>query len=139
MMVTGTIGTDAVGHDRHPEGAITLSPIELAYFLGDELRRIALRITGSHAAAHDVTQEVFVRVLTRGGYDPSKGTLEVWLHTVAHNTAIDWVRREAAHQRRLVHTGGIHSATMPVVEDTVTERIQADHVRAAVARLQVRN
>ena len=139
-MVTGTTGsvmahTDSLKRADPTAGAYPPSPIELAYFLGDEIRRIALRITRSDSAAHDVTQEVFVRVLTRGGYDPSKGTPEVWVHMVAHNTAIDWLRRETAHRRRLAQTGAIHSATFPVVEETVTARLEANHLRVAVAQL----
>ena len=136
-ITTDTDGTGAIDVDlaRHPYDPTDPSPIELAYQLCDEIRRIALRVTHSETAAHDVTQEVFVRVLTRGGYDPGKGTLEGWLRIVAHGTAIDWVRRETAHQRRLLHNGAVHAATMTVVEDAVAARMQAVHLRAAIAQL----
>lgn len=140
MMVTGTISsaiarTDVMDRADLTAGANPRSPIELAYLLSKDIRRIALRITRSDSAAHDVTQEVFVRVLTRGGYDPSKATPEVWVHIVAHNTAIDWLRRETAHRRRLAQSGAIHTATIPVVEETVTARLEANHLQVAVAQL----
>lgn len=140
MMVTSTTGTKFThtgAHERegHANDTDRRTPIERASARRDEIRYIARRITRSESAAHDVTQDVFVRVLTRGGYDPSKGTLEVWLHTVAHNTAVDWVRRETAHQRRLAETGALHSATSQIVDETVTDRMQADDLRAAVKQL----
>ncbi len=59
----------------------------------------------------------------------------MWLHTVAHNTAVDWVRRETAHQRRLADSTAIRSASTPIVEETVTDRMQADQLHAAVSQL----
>ncbi len=111
------------------------SATELASVFGEGIRRIAYRVTGSEGAALDVTQEVFVRVLSRPGFDSSRGTFERWLQVVTRSTAIDWVRREAAHQRRVARVGALHSATIPVVEEAVIARVQADRVRVAVAQL----
>lgn len=108
---------------------------ELARRYGEEIRRVALRVTQSETAAQDVMQEVFVRIILTGGFDASRGSLERWLQIVTQNTAIDWIRRETAHQQRSIRVGAIHSATTIVVEEAVTARGEAAHVRAAVAQL----
>lgn len=111
---------------------------ELAHRYGEEIRRTALRLTRSDVAAQDITQEVFLRVICNGGFDPRRGSLDRWLQMVTRNTAIDWIRREAAHQQRVTRVGAMHSAAVLVVEDTVTAREQAADVRAAVAQLPPR-
>jgi RNA polymerase sigma factor (sigma-70 family) len=111
------------------------SASELARRHGEEIRRMALRLTRSESAAQDIAQDVLVRVISRGGFDSTRASLDRWLRIVTRNTAIDWVRREAAHQQRLVRIGALHSASTVDVEDTVTERVQAIRVRAAVAEL----
>jgi RNA polymerase sigma factor (sigma-70 family) len=112
-----------------------LSPSELARRYGDGIRKVALRVTRSEPAAQDVMQEVFVRVLASGGFDASRGSLEGWLHAVTHRAAVDWIRREAAHQRRLIRVGAIHCATTVAVEEAASARGEAARVRAAVAQL----
>jgi RNA polymerase sigma factor (sigma-70 family) len=107
----------------------------LADRYGEEIRQTALRLTRSEVAAQDITQEVFLRIARTGGFDPCRGSIDGWLQMVTRNTAIDWIRREAAHQRRVIRVGAMHSATVVVVEDTVTARAQAADVRDAVARL----
>ncbi len=70
-----------------------------------------------------------------GGFDPSRASVERWLQIVTRNSAIDWVRREAAHQQRVTRVGAIHSATTVDVQEAVTDRVQASRVRDAVAQL----
>jgi RNA polymerase sigma-70 factor (ECF subfamily) len=105
---------------------------------GEGIRRTAFHLTRSEAAAQDITQDVFLRVLCNGGFDPRRGTVKAWLQIVTRNTAIDWIRREAADKDRVTRVGAMHGATVTEVEDTVTARSQADQVRAAVAQLPAR-
>lgn len=111
---------------------------ELVHRHGDEIRRTALRLTRSEIASEDITQEVFLRVICKGGFDSSRGSLDRWLQIVTHNTAVDWIRREAAHQQRLTRVGAIHHATAVVVEEAVAARVQASDVRYAVTQLPTR-
>ena len=80
-------------------------------------------------------QEVFVRIMLSGGFDANRGSLERWLNAVTHNTAIDWIRREAAQQQRIIRVGAIYSATTVAVEEVASARGEAASVRAAVAQL----
>lgn len=65
-------------------------------FVQDNLRRVFLiiyRIVGNVADAQDLTQEAFIKALQRG--DQLKDTQKAaqWLSRIAHNTAIDFLRR----------------------------------------------
>lgn len=57
-----------------------------------------LRITRDQSVAEDLVQELFIRVWTRvGNFDSSKGTLGVWILSIARNMGIDYVRSAHAH------------------------------------------
>ncbi|HEX4907549.1 MAG TPA: sigma-70 family RNA polymerase sigma factor, partial [Actinomycetes bacterium] len=61
---------------------------------------LAARVTGDHAAAEDVTQEVFLHLWERPWvFDPDRGRLRAWLATMAHHRAVDRLRRTAARDR----------------------------------------
>lgn len=63
------------------------------------LLRYTARITNSATAAQDVVQNVFIK-LFRGweeGMHPTRN-LKAWLYRVAHNEAIDYIRRESRLQ-----------------------------------------
>lgn len=126
-----------IGADERTASAL-MAPAdfnELVTTYAPRLLRVARLVTGSDNAAQDVTQEVFLRVWKNGGYDATRGSLDAWLQTMTRNIAIDWLRCESAHRRRLTLVGSIHTATAAVVDETVVARSQAACVRAAVARL----
>jgi RNA polymerase sigma-70 factor (ECF subfamily) len=55
---------------------------------------LTLRILGDAAAAEDVTQDVFLKLWRQPDrYNPDRGALGSWLLSVAHNRAIDVLRR----------------------------------------------
>jgi RNA polymerase sigma-70 factor (ECF subfamily) len=73
--------------------------------------RFALHMSGSHAVAEDVTQEVFLVLIKSGArYDASRGSVQAFLYGIARNC----VKR---HQER----GGVHvpidAATRTQIED----------------------
>jgi RNA polymerase sigma-70 factor, ECF subfamily len=52
------------------------------------LFRFALHMTGSAAAAEDITQDVFIQLICKpGSYDVSKGSLPAYLFGIARNLA----------------------------------------------------
>jgi RNA polymerase sigma-70 factor (ECF subfamily) len=95
---------------------------------------VALRTTGDRSAADDVTQDVFLKLWARPlSLDLTKGTTRAWLGRVAHNRAVDWVRSEAAHDRRhRVNAGGTGP---PDVQEALDAVFRAAEVRAALEAL----
>jgi RNA polymerase sigma-70 factor, ECF subfamily len=52
-----------------------------------------VRITHDQSVAEDLSQELFLRIWNRGReFDASKGTLGVWILSIARNMALDFVR-----------------------------------------------
>jgi len=64
---------------------------------GQIVYSLFLRITHNETAAEDLVQELFMRVWHRAGeFDSSKGSLGVWIMSIARNMAIDHVRSAGA-------------------------------------------
>jgi len=60
---------------------------------GQIVYSLLVRITHDHGIAEDLTQDLFLRVWTRGrDFDPAKGSLGVWIVSIARNMGIDYVR-----------------------------------------------
>jgi len=70
------------------------------------LLRHAAAVVGSAAAAQDVVQETFLRLLANG---QPIDNLSAWLHRVTHNLALDHLRREARLRK-------LHLAAAPRTE-----------------------
>jgi RNA polymerase sigma-70 factor (ECF subfamily) len=61
---------------------------------------MGLRMLGSREAAEELTQDVFVTAWRKGArFDPARGRLSTWLMTIAHNLAVDRLRRETGARR----------------------------------------
>jgi RNA polymerase sigma-70 factor (ECF subfamily) len=56
---------------------------------GDRLYRLALRLTGDAAAAEDVVQEAFVKLMAGAGTFEGRSRLATWLYRVVYNASID--------------------------------------------------
>jgi RNA polymerase sigma-70 factor (ECF subfamily) len=57
------------------------------------LLRYLLYLTGSRELAEDLFQEVWMRVLVRGGQFNGKARFDTWLFTIARNLVIDYRRK----------------------------------------------
>ena len=61
---------------------------------------MGLRLLGSREAAEELTQDVFVTAWRKAArFDPQRGRLSTWLMTIAHNLAVDRLRRETGVTR----------------------------------------
>jgi RNA polymerase sigma-70 factor (ECF subfamily) len=61
---------------------------------------LGLRLLGSAEAAEELTQDVFVAAWRKAArFDPSRGRLSTWLMTIAHNLAVDRLRRDTGVTR----------------------------------------
>jgi RNA polymerase sigma-70 factor (ECF subfamily) len=58
------------------------------------------RLLGSREAAEELTQDVFLTAWRKAArFDPARGRLSTWLMTIAHNLAVDRLRRETGVSR----------------------------------------
>jgi RNA polymerase sigma factor (sigma-70 family) len=90
---------------------------------GRPVYTMGLRLLGSREAAEELTQDVFLAAWRKAArFDPSRGRLSTWLMTIAHNLAIDRLRRET----------GVTRPTLVLV-DEVPDRVGPDDEESAIA------
>lgn len=76
-VVAGSHDALAVLYDRH----------------GDAVFAAASRLTADRGVAEEVVQETFLALWDRAEtFDPSRGSLAAWLHTIARNRTVDRLR-----------------------------------------------
>lgn len=64
---------------------------------------MGLRLLGTREAAEELTQDVFTMAWRKAArFDPSRGRLSTWLMTIAHNLAVDRLRRETGVTRPIL-------------------------------------
>ena len=56
------------------------------------------RATGQRGAIEDLTQETFLRVFRALEYFDARARLSTWIYTIAHNVAIDHLRRTSGQR-----------------------------------------
>jgi RNA polymerase sigma-70 factor (ECF subfamily) len=67
---------------------------------GRAIYSLGLRLLGTRESAEELTQDVFLTAWRKGArFDPSRGRLSTWLMTIAHNLAVDRLRRETGASR----------------------------------------
>jgi RNA polymerase sigma factor (sigma-70 family) len=67
---------------------------------GRPVYSMGMRLLGSREAAEELTQDVFLAAWRKAArFDPSRGRLSTWLMTIAHNLAVDRLRRETGVTR----------------------------------------
>jgi RNA polymerase sigma factor (sigma-70 family) len=88
-------------------------------------RALALRILRRPFLADETVQEAFLALWRNPqGYERDRGSVRAWLMSTVHHRAVDLVRREEAHRRRM--EGALPD---PVPEDPAEQAIQAVGVR----------
>ena len=119
---------------RDPEAIATLydrfAPIVYSLFL---------RITRDRSVAEDLVQELFIRVWNRAQeFNPDRGSLAVWILSIARHMGIDYVR--SAHARFTHRLQPMETATDVAHVSNGPESIidQGRAVEAAFARLNER-
>lgn len=99
--------------------------------------RAARRVVGQDALAHDVVQDVFVRLWTHPErYDGSAGSLATYLGLLARSRALDLLRSELRRTARQERQFRLSSAEpLASVADDVAASESAQLVRRAIAAL----
>lgn len=101
--------------------------------------RYALRMTGSEAAAEDVTQDIFLALMREGcKFDPERGTVKSYLYGMARHRVLRRLERERAHVAFVDEEGG-SSEELPAAADDPFAELEREEmvglVRQAVLSL----
>jgi len=83
---------------------------------GRAVYSLTLRMLGDVQSAEELTQEVFLRLWRQApSYQPSRGAFLTWLLSIAHNMAIDEIRRRK--RRPLLMDGTDEDQTLLLLPD----------------------
>jgi RNA polymerase sigma-70 factor (ECF subfamily) len=114
----------AAGLKRQDAGLVD----ELILRYQHRLLRYLLYLTGNRDQAEDLFQEVWMRVLVRGGQYNGQARFETWLFTIARNLLIDQRRkRTMSSLDELFESGGDDDRPM-AFEVTDSEPTPFDHL-----------
>lgn len=102
---------------------------------------LAYRILGERGTAEDIVQEAFLAVWRRASsFQADRGSARAWLMSIVHNASIDRRRGRYKREQTDVALDDLTFKLETGAEDTfdlVSERIEAEHVRAALGGLPV--
>ncbi|MBE7384236.1 MAG: sigma-70 family RNA polymerase sigma factor [Leptolyngbya sp. SIO1E4] len=98
---------------------------------------LALRILSTPEEAEDLTQEIFLKLWQKSGYNVDRGSLGTYLTLVTRSRAIDRVRSRGARYRLMQRWDTAHTAAAPtnLPLEKATWGEQAQRVREALAEL----
>jgi RNA polymerase sigma factor (sigma-70 family) len=106
---------------------------------GRPVYTLGLRLLGSAEAAEELTQDVFLTAWRKAGrFDAARGRLSTWLMAIAHNLAVDRLRREHGVTRpSLVFVDELpeQEADEAVGTGTIESVVQRDLARRAMDAL----
>lgn len=95
---------------------------------------VGLRLLGSRESAEELTQDVFLTAWRKAArFDPARGRLSTWLMAIAHNMAVDRLRRTAARVPSAV--GGLEelAGLAESDEEAVLDRQEAQRILATLS------
>jgi len=98
--------------------------LDLVADLRPDLHRYCSRLVGSAIDGEDVVQEALAKAYYAMSLSPEMPPLRPWLLRIAHNTAIDFLRR---YERRLVES------VEDIAENAAASEARPDVVRAALS------
>lgn len=101
---------------------------------------LGLRLLGSPEAAEELTQDVFLAAWRKAAhFDPARGRLSTWLMTIAHNLAVDRLRRETGVRRpHLVLVDEVPDVVGGEEDEHVLERDAAVRALASLSEAERR-
>ena len=88
--------------------------------------RFALQMSGQSALAEEVTQEVFLLLMSGSAYDPKKGALPAFLYGVARNLVLQALRRERVFGSNIEDAAGELSEPAAPDEDLLSGLTRAE-------------
>src|SRR5437868_13953176 len=84
------------------------------------------RMVGNYDAALDLTQEVFIKVYNSLSRYRSEFKFSTWIYKIAHNAAIDHLRRSATREQPLVAGPEGDSFDLPIESGRLTPEQESE-------------
>jgi RNA polymerase sigma-70 factor (ECF subfamily) len=85
------------------------------------------RMIGDYDAALDLTQEVFIKVYNSLARYRSEFKFSTWIYKIAHNAAIDHLRRHAVRQQALTNGFDIERREVSLESRRLTPEQESEH------------
>ncbi len=107
---------------------------------GRPVYTLGLRLLGTREAAEELTQDVFLTAWRKAArFDSARGRLSTWLMTIAHNLAVDRLRRDTGVSRpTLVLVDQVPDSPSTEEEDALMERDAALRALASLTEAERR-
>ncbi len=84
------------------------------------------RMVGNHESALDLTQEIFIKVYgSLSRYRP-EFKFSTWIYKIAHNAAIDHLRRNAGRERSLINGTESDNYDLPIESEGLSPEQQSE-------------
>lgn len=93
------------------------------------------RMTGDRAAAEDLVQDVFVRVLKYRATFKDEGRFETWVFRIARNARADWFRARGTKETVLDEAAG-HASPGPATDDRLARNCDVACLERALLMLR---
>ena len=101
--------------------------------------RLARRLTGDHALAEDVAQDVMVRLGDDAVLHTDPDRIRAWLWRTTTNASLNAIRGRGREDKRLRLVGPRHLAAVPGPEEVAVTNDEAAEVRRVLADLPERD
>jgi len=107
---------------------------QLAKSWEQSVYRIAWRIVGTHSAAEEIRQTLFLRIIEHPEKLPEESRLDAWIRQCAANESISYLRRQ--HVRKTSPLSNNHPglSASPVQQVAETEDVQ--RLKSALEKLE---
>ncbi|MGB2927192.1 MAG: sigma-70 family RNA polymerase sigma factor [Limnothrix sp.] len=97
---------------------------------------VALQVLRKPTEAEDLTQDIFVKLLSASGYDPSRGSLRTFLIILTRSRAIDRLRSQKSVKHSVRPLSGTEAIASHETPEVIVENFeQAETVQLALAKL----
>jgi RNA polymerase sigma-70 factor (ECF subfamily) len=84
------------------------------------------RMVGDYESALDLTQEIFIKVYgSLSRYRP-EFKFSTWIYKIAHNCAVDYLRRNAGRERSMVNGTESDQYDMPIESDCLSPEQESE-------------
>ncbi len=84
------------------------------------------RMIGDYEAALDLTQEIFIKIYASLSRYRPEYKFSTWIYKIAHNAAIDHLRRNSGRERSLISGSENDNYELPIESDSLSPEQQSE-------------